>query len=421
MIDLHVLMLSWEFPPKVVGGLGRHVYDLSTALTAHDIDVTVVTMDPGDGNPAFEKTHGVQVHRVQPSPLAAPSFLTWVMQMNMALMEKSASLFNEETFDVVHAHDWLAGFCGKALKHAYRIPLISTIHATEYGRNNGLHNDEQRFISDVEWWLTYESWRVICCSDFMSGELQRLFQLPADKLEVIFNGVHPEIFQVEKPDLGVRRRYVADDDQLIFYIGRLVNEKGVQVLLDAAPLILHQHPKTKFVIAGEGPCKEGLMEQSRHLGIDHNVYFAGFVDDYTRNHLYRSAAAAVFPSLYEPFGIVALEAMAADTPLVVADTGGLGEIVTHEVSGLKCYPGSPTSLADQVNRILGQPSLAKKLRNSGRSLVMNSYTWSEIAKKTKEVYQEVLMEYDSSTWKYPGWQPAVPHYSNPLQAPETTH
>jgi glycogen synthase len=311
---LHVLMLSWEFPPKVVGGLGRHVYDLSTALTAHDIDVTVVTMDPGDGNPELEIINGVQVHRVQPYPLAAPSFLTWVMQMNMALMEKSASLLNEESFDVVHAHDWLAGFCGKALKHAYRIPLISTIHATEYGRNNGLHNDEQRFISDVEWWLTYESWRVICCSDFMSGELQRLFQLPSDKLRVIFNGVHPEIFQVDKPDPGVRRRYVADDEQLIFFIGRLVNEKGVQVLLDAAPLILQQHPKAKFVIAGEGPCKEGLMEQARHLGIHHNVYFAGFVDDYTRNHLYRSAAAAVFPSLYEPFGIVALEAMAANPP-----------------------------------------------------------------------------------------------------------
>jgi glycogen synthase len=421
VIVLHVLMLSWEFPPKVVGGLGRHVYDLSTALTAHDIDVTVVTMDPGDGNPELEIINGVKVHRVQPYPLAAPSFLTWVMQMNMALMEKSAGLLNEESIDVVHAHDWLAGFCGKALKHAYRIPLISTIHATEYGRNNGLHNDEQRFISDVEWWLTYESWRVICCSDFMSRELQRLFQLPSDKLRVIFNGVHPEIFQVDKPDPGVRRRYAADDEQLIFFIGRLVNEKGVQVLLDAVPSILNQHRRTKFVIAGEGPCKEGLMEQARHLGIEHHVYFAGFVDDYTRNHLYRSAAAAVFPSLYEPFGIVALEAMAANTPLVVADTGGLGEIVTHEVSGLKCYPGSPTSLADQVNRILSQTALADKLKDTGRALVMNSYTWPEIARKTKEVYREVLAEYDSSTWKIPRWQPAVPQYSSPGYVPEPPH
>lgn len=414
-------MLSWEFPPKVVGGLGRHVYDLSAALTAHDIDVTVVTMDPGDGSPAHEKINGVQVHRVKPYPVAAPSFLTWVMQMNMALMEKSAGLLNEESIDVIHAHDWLAGFCGKALKHTYRIPLLATIHATEYGRNNGLHNDEQRFISDVEWWLTYESWRVICCSNFMLGELQRLFQLPSDKLQVIFNGVHPEIFQVDKPDPGVRRRYAAADEQLIFYIGRLVNEKGVQVLLDAAPLILKGHPKAKFVIAGEGPSKEGLMEQARQLGIDARVYFTGYVDDYTRNHLYRSAAAAVFPSLYEPFGIVALEAMAANTPLVVADTGGLGEIVTHEVSGLKCYPGSPSSLADQVNRILSQPALADNLRKAGRALVMDSYTWSEIARKTKGVYREVLAEYDASAWKNPGWHPKASQFGSSLHTPEPTH
>ncbi len=398
-------MLSWEFPPKVVGGLARHVYDLSMAQTEQKVDVTVITMDPGHGAPAHENVNGVRVHRVQPYPLASPSFLMWVMQMNMALMEKGSSLLNEEPIDIIHAHDWLAGFCGRALKHTYKIPLISTIHATEYGRNGGLHNDEQRFISDVEWWLTFESWRVICCSSFMLRELQRLFQLPADKLEMVFNGVHPEIFQVDQPEMEVRRRYAADDEQIIYYVGRLVNEKGVQVLLEAAPMILKENPRAKFIITGEGPCKESLKEQARHLGISPKVFFTGFVDDFTRNQLYSHASAAVFPSLYEPFGIVALEAMAAGTPLVVADTGGLGEIVTHEVNGLKCYPGSAGSLADQINRLLRDESLAARLKREGASLVRGSYTWSEIARQTGKIYREVLEEYNASTWKTPRWHP----------------
>lgn len=419
---MHVLMLSWEFPPKVVGGLARHVYDLSTALKEQDVDVTVITMNPGDGTPDFERINGVQVHRVQPYPLASPSFLMWVMQMNMALMEKGSSLIHEEPIDIVHAHDWLAGFCGRALKHTYKIPLLSTIHATEYGRNGGLHNDEQRFISDVEWWLTYESWRVICCSSFMLRELQRLFQLPSDKLEMVFNGVHPEVFQVDKPEPEVRRRYAADDERLVFYVGRLVHEKGVQVLLDAAPMILQKHPKTKFIITGEGPVKESLKEKARHLGVDHSVFFTGFVDDFTRNQLYSHASVAVFPSLYEPFGIVALEAMAAGTPLVVADTGGLGEIVTHEVNGLKCYPESPTSLADQVSRLLEDEDLGARLKRAGVSLVRGSYTWSEIAKKTKNIYREVLEEYDASTWKAPRWHPeAAQVTASPPLSPGPPH
>ena len=417
---MHILMLSWEFPPKVVGGLARHVYDLSSALAAQKVDVSVITMDPGDGTPSYERINGVQVHRVEPYPLASPTFLMWVMQMNMALMEKGASLIYEEPVDLIHAHDWLAGFCGRALKHTFKIPLVSTIHATEYGRNGGLHNEDQRFISDVEWWLTYESWRVICCSKFMLGELQRLFQLPADKLAMVFNGVHPEVFQVERPEPEVRRRYAADDERLIFYVGRLVNEKGVQVLLDAAPLILKTHPEAKFIITGEGPSKEGLQEQARNLGIAHKVFFTGFIDDFTRNQLYRHASAAVFPSLYEPFGIVALEAMAAGTPLVVADTGGLGEIVTHEVNGLKCYPGSATSLADQVNCLLADPSLAGRLSRKGASLVAENYTWPEIAKKTEGIYREVLEEYDASTWKAPRWHPEA-FIPSPRPSPGPPH
>lgn len=401
-------MLSWEFPPKVVGGLGRHVYDLSTALARQDVSITVITTDMGDGSPSTERISGVDVHRIQPYPLAASSFPMWVMQMNMAKLEKAVSLFNEEPFDIIHAHDWLSAYCGRALKHTYKVPLISTIHATEFGRHNGLHTDEQRYISDVEWWLTFESWRVICCSNYMLGELQRLFQLPADKLNVLFNGVHPEVFQTDKLNKEVRNRYAAPEEKIIFYIGRLVPEKGVQVLLDAAPSILSRHPEAKFIIAGQGPFKGELEKQVNSLGIQHKVYFTGFIDDHVRNQLYRSASCAVFPSFYEPFGIVALEAMAAGTPVIVADTGGLGENINHDINGLKCSSGDSGSLAEQVIRILKNPKLASSLQEKGKSSVFEKYTWAEIARGTQKVYREVLEEYEASDWKSPRFHTDLP-------------
>ncbi len=305
---LRVLILSWEFPPRVVGGLARHVYDLSLSLVEENVEVTVITIDAGNGCSAYEKVNGVDVYRVQPYPLATSSFCLWVIQMNLALLEKGISLFNKEHFDLIHVHDWLVAYCGRTLKNSYKVPLLSTIHATEAGRNGGIYTDEQRYISDVEWGLTYESWRVICCSNYMLEELQRLFQLPTDKLRVIFNGVYPEKFQTKTNDRQIQPRYASPEDKIIFYIGRLVPEKGVQVLLEAAPLILKKHSQAKFIIAGEGSFKEELEEQSRQAGLEGRICFTGFINDDTRNHLYRQASVAVFPSLYEPFGIVALEA-----------------------------------------------------------------------------------------------------------------
>ena len=396
---MRVLILSWEFPPRVVGGLARHVYDLSISLASQNVEVAVITIDAGNGCSVYEKVNGVDVYRVQPYPLSTSSFCLWVIQMNLALLEKGIALFNKEHFDLIHAHDWLVSYCGRTLKNSYKVPLLSTIHATESSRSGGIYTDEQRYISDVEWGLTYESWRVICCSNYMLEELQRLFQLPVDKLRVIFNGVYPENFQTETTDSQIRSCYASSDDKIIFYVGRLVAEKGVQVLLEAVPLILKKHPQAKFIIAGEGAFKEELEEQSRQADLADRICFTGFINDDTRNQLYRQASVAVFPSFYEPFGIVALEAMAAGTPVIVSDIGGLREIVTHDVNGLKCYPGNPNSLADQINRLLGDEQLTQSLAKEGESLVIKSYTWPEIARQTRQVYQEVLADYDYGSWK----------------------
>jgi len=395
---LRVLMLSWEFPPRIIGGLARHVYDLTRALADSGVEVDVITVAE-DGALPFEDLHGVNVYRVKHPLPAACDFITDILQLNVAMLEKVMALLRRgESYDLVHAHDWLVAFAARAVKYALRLPLISTIHATEYGRNHGLHTEEQRYISDVEWCLTYEAWRVICCSRYMRQELQRVFQLPPDKIRMVPNGVDPRQCRAGRNDSFLQQRFAPAGEQVVFFVGRLVREKGVQVLLEAAPRILAQAPKTRFVIAGRGPVLESLRGQARQMGIDRQVDFAGYVDDVTRNALYQAASVAVFPSIYEPFGIVALEAMAAKVPVVVADTGGLSEIVSHGVDGLKCYVGHAASLADQVLAVLGDAALAQKLSENAYHKVLTRYSWQEIARQTRTIYQEVLLAFRRSDW-----------------------
>lgn len=400
---MRILMLSWEFPPRSIGGLAQHVCDLTLALAQAGEEVHMITCAAPEA-PGKEVIDGVYVHRVNPYNLPALDFLIWIFQLNLSMVEYAVALINTVSgFDLIHAHDWLVAYAARALKHAYKLPLIVTIHATEYGRNQGLHNDLQRYISDVEWWLTYEAWRVIVCSHYMEKELQRTFQLPQDKIRIVPNGVDLRRYKRVKKTSFSRDFYAAPDEKIVFFVGRLVQEKGVHIFLDAVPKILHYYPKVKFVIAGRGPAEEYLKNKAEDMGIYDRIYFTGYIDDGTRDYLYQEAAVAVFPSLYEPFGMVALEAMAARTPVVVADVGGLSEIVKHEVNGLKCYPGNPDSLADNILRLLHEPRFASQLAEQAYQDLHQFYTWQEIACQTQRVYAEVKDDYKASARKTDSW------------------
>lgn len=137
---MKVLMLSWEYPPIIVGGIAPHVYDLTRALTANGAEVHLITAGGRDA-PAFEDVNGVKVYRVLPYQVSSPDFVTWVAQFNVALLERAIPILADRSFQIVHAHDWLVAYAARAIKYAARLPLVVTIHATEYGRNNGLHND----------------------------------------------------------------------------------------------------------------------------------------------------------------------------------------------------------------------------------------------------------------------------------------
>lgn len=385
---MKILMLTWEYPPRVVGGISKVVYDLSHKMVKEGNEVTVVTYRDGDNVKYYENDKGVEVYRVDNYMIRPNNFIDWIMQLNFNMITKTNEIINKNgKFDVIHAHDWLVAYSAKSIKESYNIPLISTIHATESGRNSGIHDETQRYINDSEWMLTYESSEVIVNSNYMKNEVQRLFGLPYDKINVIPNGVNLQLFSNVNIDYDFRRQYAMDNEKIILYVGRLVYEKGIQNLIAAMPKVLDRYHDSKLIICGRGGMIDELREQVKYLGIENKVYFAGYCDLKKMQKMYKCADVAVFPSTYEPFGIVAIESMLSGTPTIVSDVGGLNEIIEHGVTGMKSYAGNANSIADSVLALLFDPKLCANISQNAIKKVKENYNWSKITDSTYYVYQ----------------------------------
>lgn len=380
-------MFSWEYPPHMVGGLGQHVYDLTRFLARKGVTTHIITPAVQD-YPEYQIHEGTHIHRVGTPAKEGDHFKSWIFSFNSEAIRKAVSI-NDQVggFDIIHAHDWLVAYAGRSVSKIFDIPLVTTIHATEHGRNIGLHNRFQIEINEIEKNLALEADKVICCSNYMEREVMCLFGIEKEKIRVIPNGVDPNLF-VSLPDKP--RFNIKPDDKIVFFIGRLVPEKGVAQLISAFPQVLEKIPEAKLYIGGRGPQKPELEKLAKELGINDKVYFTGFIRELERNFVYHHAKVAVFPSFYEPFGIVALEAMATETPVIVGDVGGLAEIVEHGVNGLKINPGKKEDLVDAIVEILKNEEFANQLKDTAYKKVKSVYSWETIAHSTTEVYQEVL-------------------------------
>ena len=383
-------MLTWEYPPRIVGGIARVVHDLSKRLIKDGHEVTVVTYKEGDV-PEFEDDKGVKVYRIENYMIKPNSFVDWIMQMNFNLIAKASEIMQKEgKFDVIHAHDWLVAYAAKTLKHSYDIPMVATIHATEAGRNSGIHDETQRYINDTEWLLTYEATEVVVNSNYMKNQVQGLFGLPFEKINVIANGVNINNFTGVERDYDFRRQYAMDNEKIILYVGRLVYEKGVQHLISAMPKILNGYHDAKLIIAGKGGMMDELKGQAEAMGLGNKVYFTGHLNAKQVQKMYKCADLAVFPSTYEPFGIVAIESMLAGIPTVVSDVGGLNEIVEHGVNGMKSYSGNANSIADSVLNLLYDQKLCDTVSKNAKAKVKEEFNWNKIAQDTHYVYERAI-------------------------------
>jgi glycogen(starch) synthase len=404
-----VLILSWEYPPIVEGGLARHVRKLSENLVAQGTEVHVLTRADVTSPKAkarnerlawqakpissVEDRHGVTVHRVREPDFPKDdldAFISWVDHMNDDMLAAGEELAERLEPDLVHSHDWLVAGAARRLARAAGVPWLVTVHATEYGRHQGwvdkhpqscIHAIEQRMVRDAD--------HVIAVSHYMRRHVSDVFGLPAAKVTAIPNGIDPTDLQPISDLPRLRARYAKPDERLILLVGRLVYEKGFHLALDALPGLIERLGNVRFLVAGSGTAEAELKAQAARLGLMEHGSFAGWTGDEALHSLYRIADLCIVPSIYEPFGLVALEAMASGCPCIVADTGGLREVVPGgRRVGLRFRAKDSRALGRMAGQILTDDKLRDRLVAEAGEHVLR-FDWADVARQTGEVYADL--------------------------------
>ncbi|AUS78099.1 glycosyltransferase family 1 protein [Actinoalloteichus sp. AHMU CJ021] len=441
---MRVLMLSWEYPPVVVGGLGRHVHALATRLARQGHEVVVLARHPAGSDATThptveERREGVRVLRVAEDPphlTFERDLVAWTLAMGHSMVREGMRLLRDWRPRVVHAHDWLVAHAATALADAADVPLVATLHATEAGRHSGwLSHSLNQQVHSVEWWLANRADLLITCSAAMRREVTHLFDVDAERVVVLHNGIDshrwtgrpgtaalaaapPPVPATggagasrddaggQRPSAtrvapGTRTALPAPDGAgspvrtaagrarpatLVFF-GRLEWEKGVQDLIAALPEIRRHHPGTTLVVAGSGRHATELVADSQRHEVAEAVRFVGHLPDEQLAAVLSTADAAVFPSRYEPFGIVALEAAAARVPLVTSTAGGLAEVVRDGSTGVSFPPGDIPRLAEAVRQVLDDPAAARQRADAAFARLATDFDWDRIAADTAREYE----------------------------------
>jgi glycogen(starch) synthase len=379
-------MLSWEYPPSSAVGIAAHVEGLARAEADAGHEVVMITRRLA-ATVADEIVHGIRVLRVE-------SEMPWLPDQRVGATASANHAFVAATTqlgdwrpEVIHAHDWEVAWAADVLGALFDVPIVTTFHGTERGRNGGhLPAGEATDVNSVEWWQAFRSKRVIASTRVMARELIGSFELHPDHVKRVPGGIDPSWWQTIGPDEpAIRQR-----GHLVLAWGRVQYEKGFQVLARAIGALRHRIAGIECMIAGRGSYLPELQSQIDIAGVGNIIQVPGYLPDDDLRSLIHNAGCVVIPSLYEPFGVVALEALAAEAPLIVADTGGLAELVGGTGSALLFEPGNAAELADCIERVLFDTALADEMVRRGRELLQATYTFDAIAARTVMVYREAI-------------------------------
>jgi glycogen synthase len=385
-------MLSWDFPPRATGGIAAQVSGLSAALAAAGHDVVVLTVADRPAELAAVAPANVRVLRAQTDlPWLPPvEVVTRIASANHSVTRLGVRLTGELDGwepDVVHGHDWQLGWAADTLANRYGVPFVLTMHGTERVRHGGqLPLGHPTDINSIEWWLAFQAHRLIAPTKFIVEQLITGFELDAEHVVHIPNGIDPALWRPVGASVALER----EREPLVVSWGRVQYEKGFQVLARAMHALRGRVPEVHSVIAGRGSYLPELQTQVDVEGVSDLITLTGFVPDAELRRLLHRAGCVVIPSLYEPFGIVALEALAAGAPLIVARTGGLAELVVGTHAGVTFEPGNPDDLADAIEQVLTNDELATILVANARDLVERKYAWGAIARATADAYGAAL-------------------------------
>ncbi len=387
---MRVGVFSWESLHSInIGGLAAHVTELAAGLERRGHDIHVFTRrNPGQSH--YDRIDGVHYHRVDHG--ISDNFvqcMDWMCQAMAHRFHEVTSLIGK--FELVHAHDWLTGNVLKYISDGFGTPGILTMHSTEYGRDGNVFYDGfASWIRDTEAAACRHAKLIISVSGFLADELQRMYGVPHGKIHVVPNGVAYHAFDGYLEPGPVKARYgIAPLDPTILAAGRMSVQKGMDLLVEAVPMVLGCFPSTKFVIAGEGPEKEAVVNRANELGVGHAIRFLGSLSRGEYSELMRSVDIVALPSRNEPFGIVALEAWAAGKPVVATTAGGPGKFVWHDVNGF-LVDANPGGLAHGIGSLLADHDHCRALGRNGRAAVEDKFNWNTVAGYTEGVYNAAL-------------------------------
>ncbi|RJS69269.1 glycosyltransferase family 1 protein [ANME-2 cluster archaeon] len=393
MESLRIGMFAWESMHSVkVGGIAPHVTNLSEILAGEN-EVHIFTRI-GDRS-EYEEINGVHYERCAHDQ--SGGIVDQMNAMCRAMVDRFYAvedLFGR--FDIIHGHDWHPVLALSEIKRRSGTPFVITYHSTEWGRNGNAHSDswESREISHREWLAGYESSRVITTSKRMWTEIRNLYQIPDEKIEIVGNGV----LECQKRDIDpgrVKERYgIHPLAPVVLFVGRMVHQKGVDLLIEAIPHILAHRWDVMFIFAGEGGSRQRYEELARELGVYQSCRFLGYVSEDVREELMNVCDLLCVPSRNEPFGIVVLEGWSVEKPVV--GTFAV-DVIDNFKDGIKAYL-YPESIAWCINYMLDNPDLMKEMGENGKNKVEQFYTWDYIAKKTFDVYEKVLRNTDLETY-----------------------
>jgi glycosyltransferase involved in cell wall biosynthesis len=334
----------------------------------------------------YECIHGVHYHRC---PFTQNN--DFVEEINNMCRSFVDTFFKTDSyvghFDVVHAHDWLSSNAMVWIKEVRPVKGILTIHSTEYGRcGNNFFGGNSARIRDHERHGTYCANSVIAVSKAIKAEIEWMYNVPDWKIDVIYNGVNYRNFDGWIDPAMVRRSYgIGAMDPMVLFVGRMVYQKGPDLLLDAIPHILKYHNNAKFVFVGDGEMRWGVEERARLMGIGHATRFLGHINGWKLSDLYKATDVVCVPSRNEPFGIVLLEAWSAGKPVIATSNGGPSEIIWHDITGLKTY-ANPDSIAWGIGTLFADFDHARWMGRNGRIAVETAFSWDVVRDQVLSVY-----------------------------------
>ena len=404
----------YEYPPQIVGGLGTYAEYITQEYVDIGHDVSVFTLN-NNGLKTREIMRGVEVHRPQIADASNvwPFFVVddlkkWgtnikifndIFIYNILSSTKFVNQLIEKEkyhFDVVCVHDWLSSISGLIIKKETKIPVVFHVHSTEWGRSGDTGSE---VVTHLELMTAQLADRIITVSQAMRDDLVK-HGWPDPKISVVWNGVDPEKYDPAKYSQvdaqKIREKYgIRTDEPMLLFLGRLTWVKSVRNLIQALPLVLKEYPKAKLVILGRGEEQKDIVETANRLGVaDKVIYRFEFVPEDERVLHYAASDVCIFPSVYEPFGIVSLEAMSMGKPVVVGARGVVGfreQVIPSGPyqNGMHVNGEDPADIAWGIREVLKDPKRAKQWGANGRKRVLEYFTWEKVAKQTTQIYQSV--------------------------------